>query len=170
MQTQTSKRILVSIAVSAFCLGLVAWITHQPGFSVTVLNPKFHLLAARISHGPTHELDRAGWPVTQLSKLLHFADVNVMVPIRLPAMSKDSYAFAVRYNWDFSPNETGQMQAEVVDASGTVTLPRFWAGYSSERGEGKIWVLDTPLTNAVTLRLIPGIGQAPLAEFRITGR
>jgi len=162
------------MAAVTVLLVLIAWIRHRPSLSVTILNPKFRLLNAKLSHGPTHELAKASWPVTQLSKLLRSAGVNAVVPIQLPAMPADSYAFAVRYLWDFSPNETGQMLAQVVDVSGTVTRPRCWAGYSSERtkdgwAQGKIWVLDSPPTNAVTIRLSPGIGQPPLAEIRIRG-
>ena len=97
-------------------LGLVAWIMHQPSLSVTVLNPKFRLLNAKLSHGTKHELAKDSWTVTQWSKLLHLVDARVVVPIQLPPMPENSYALAVRFTGDFAPNALSGVKAELVEA------------------------------------------------------
>ena len=82
---------------------------------MTVLNPKFRLLTAQISPGTTHELAKAIWPVSQLSKLLRRTGLNVVVPLQLPPMPEASYALALRYTWNSAPNGTGPVLAEMVD-------------------------------------------------------
>ncbi len=171
MRTPTAKRILLLIVTVTVLLGLVAWIMHQPSLSVTVLNPKFRLLNAKLSHGTKHELAKDSWTVTQWSKLLHLVDARVVVPIQLPPMPENSYALAVRFTGDFAPNALSGVKAELVEASGTVTLLWSPAGYVSGKNilseYGRIWLLESPPTNSVTIRLRPGIGQASLVEFRI---
>lgn len=170
MHTQTNKGILLSILAVAALMGLFALVNHQPGLSVTVLNPKFRLLDARISYGTTHEVAKDNWPITQLSKLLHAGGVNVVVPIRLPPTPTASHAFVARYTGGFAPNELSNMRAELVDAFGNVSLLGSRAAYVSGRNPneyGRIWLLNSPLTNGVTIRLRPGVGQVPLAEIRV---
>jgi hypothetical protein len=63
-----------------------------------------------------------------------------------------------------------QIWAEVVDGSGTTTRCALGQGYklaASPYECGAIWLLASPPTNAVTLRLTHGNSQAPLAEIRI---
>jgi len=173
MQTRTVRRILISILAVTLVLGLVALINQPPRVTVTILNPKFRMLTAKILHGKTHELAKASWPITQLSKLLHFAGLNIIVPAQLPPTPESSYAFVARFTGDFAPNELSGVKVELVDASGGVTRLRSLAGYNSQRTQseyGGIWLLDSPPTNAVTLRLRSETAQAPLAEIRIEGR
>ncbi len=174
MRTLSKKRVRLAIAVVAVFLGLAAWIIQQRKLSVTILNPKFHLLSATLSHGKTHELAKASWPVTQLSKLLRFVDPRIVVSIRLPPTPKDSYAVAIRYTGDYDSDPVGAVRAELVDASGVVTRPRCWAAYQSGGSRfgwvrGSLWVLDSPLTHPATLRLKTANSNEPLAEIRIQG-
>lgn len=172
MRTLSKKRILLSTATIAVFLGLVAWIIPQRKLSVVILNPKFRLLDARISHGTKHELAHANWPITQLSKLLRRAGFNAVVPIQLPPMPENSYALAVRFTGDFAPNALGGVEGELVEASGAVipiSSPACFVSQdeSGRNKYGRIWLLASPPTNAVTLRLTHGNSHAPLAEIRI---
>lgn len=172
MRAISKKRILISILAVAAITGLFARVNHQPRLSVMVLNPKFRLLRARISHGTTHEVAKANWSVTLLSKLLHAAGVDVVVPLQLPPTPTVSYAFVARYTGGFAPNELSYMEAELVDAFGNVTPLQSQAAYVLQRSQaeyGRIWLLDSPLANGVTIRLRPGVGQVPLAEIRVGG-
>ena len=174
MRTLSKKRILLAIAAVAVFLGLAVWVIPQRKLSATILNPKFHLLGATLSHGKTHELAKASWPVTQLSKLLRFVDPRIVVSIPLPPPPEDSYAVAIRFTGDYVSDPLGGVRAELVDASGVVTRPRCWAGYQSGGSRfgwvrGSLWVLDSPLTPLVTLRLKTAISNEPLAEIRIQG-
>ena len=186
MQTQNTKRILRSLAAVTVLLVLAALIIPQRKLSVVIMDPKFRLLDARISHGTTHELAKDNWPITQLAKLLHFVDARVVVPTRLPPMPENSYALAVRFTGDFAPNALSGVKAELVEASGTVTplwsaagyvsgkntlseYGRIWLFASPPTHDGRILLLASPPTHVVTIRLTPGSGQAPLAEIRIRG-
>jgi len=157
MRTPTAKRILLWLAVATVLLGLFAWINHQPRLSVTVLNPKFRLLTAKISYGTTHKLYMDSTAMGQMTDLLRRADFkagSVPLPARTPT---PGYALVVPYSGDFKPNELCAVQAELMDDAGTVTRLSHGAGYTSEGNpqyeDGKIWLLDSPLTNGVTIRL-----------------
>ena len=74
----------------------------------------------------------------------------------------------------FTVNEfdQNQMWAEVVDGTGATTRWAPGQGYrlaASPHEGGMIWLLASPPTNAVTIRLTHGNSQAPLAEIRIQG-
>lgn len=171
MRTSSRKRLHLSLAAVAVLLGLAAWVIPPRQLSVTILNPKFHLLSATLSQGKTHELAKASWPVIQLAKLLRLVDPRINVWIRLPPTPEDSYAVAIRYTGDYVSDPVGGVRAELVDASGGVTRPRCWAGYQSGGARfgwvrGSLWVLDAPLTHPVTLRLNTANSNEPLAEIR----
>jgi len=68
--SSSTERILLGLAAVTVLLGLAAWINHQPSLTVTVLNPKFRLVSARISHGTTHKLYLDNWPKEQVMELL----------------------------------------------------------------------------------------------------
>jgi len=168
------KRILLSTATVAVFLGLVAWIIPQRKLSVVILNPKFRLLDARISQGTTHKLDYDNGPAGQLMKLLKATGLKVgSSPLSVQTTNR-SCALVARFIGGFTVNEfdQNQMWAEVVDGSGVTTRSAPGQGYrlaASPYECGMIWLLASPPTNAVTIRLTHGNSQAPLAEIRIQG-
>lgn len=64
MRKPAMKRILLWITATAVILALIALVIPQRRLSVTILNPKFHLLSAKLSYGKTQQLARANWPIT----------------------------------------------------------------------------------------------------------
>ncbi len=174
MQTQNTKRILGSLAAVAVLLVLVTWIIPQRKLSVDILDPKFHLLEAKISQGTTHKLDYDNGPTGQLMKLLKATGLKVgSSPLSVQTTNR-SCALVARFIGGFTVNEfdQNQMWAEVVDGSGATTRCAPGQGYRlviSPYECGMIWLLASPPTNAVTLRLTHGNSQAPLAEIRVRG-
>jgi hypothetical protein len=174
MRLPSAKQALLLAAGLILFVSLIALVNRHRSVSVTILNPKFRLLTAKISYGRTHKLHRNPWLISEVSDLLARAGWNsrLITPLQV-RMTNDSYALVVRFTGDFAPNELSYVRAERVDDVGNATP--LWSVASSVGGEtpnqyGRIWMLAEPLTNAITIRLSHGIDQPPLAEFRVKAR
>ena len=172
--SSSTERILLGLAAVTVLLGLAAWINRQPSLTVTVLNPKFRLVSARISHGTTHKLYLDNWPKGQLMELLKATGLKAGgSPLSVQTTNR-SYALVARFIGGLTANtfDPNQVWAEVVDVSGTTTRCALAQGYAKAASPhecGMIWLLASPPTNNVTVRLTTRFGQSPLAEIRLGG-
>ena len=170
MRTQTAKRMLLSILGLVVVLGLIAFASRRPSLSVTILHPNFRLLTAKLSHGRSHKLYHNGPVAGPVSELIHWAGLNFGRAPLMGFTTNVTDALVVRFTGDFPPNALAGVQAEVVSDSGATN--RLWciAGYNAGATPsqyGKIWVLDGPLTNGVTIQLVSATGESAFARIRV---
>src|SRR5262249_39747090 len=82
----------------------------------------------------------------------------------------DTYAFLVRYTGQLTPQELGDVGADLINETGKV-LPLSWeSGFLSKKHEYvRVWALASPPTNRATFRLRLRLQntEASLAEVKI---
>lgn len=164
------RRMFLAVGIVVLIVGMIFLLVPQREVSVTILDPKFRLLSANLSHGHLHKLYHNGPVMGRVAELLHRAGCKFGDAPLMGLTTNVSDALVLRFTGDFPPNALAGVQAESVDDSGTTN--RLWciAGYNAESTPseyGKIWALNRPRTNKIRIRLVSANGQTNFAEIHL---
>jgi hypothetical protein len=160
------KRILaVTFAIAGSVVALLASYRASP--HLKVLDPRFHVLSWRILQG-TNDSFFLG---NQLEgRVRHFLRVQAHLPVKtvpilvlgpqMGPLQTNEFSFAILFTWDKALGSPNQLEAVLVDRSGTVysSVGGGFYGAFPPGGNGLhfkqwSWQLDSQRTNSASYRL-----------------
>jgi len=138
--------IAAAIAFLLLALAVFSWFFFS-GPRITILNPRFQVLAASVSRGTNHWIYDGNQAEGRLRYFLHGIGIPIKVPPRDGGHTqKDAYTFIVRCSGDFEPEQLLHLRADLIDPQGSVT-PLRWTSGRHKNGRSDylhFWVLDSP--------------------------